>query len=424
MSDMMSQGSPNSVAHNGAGTVNGLEVLKGLGEIADELGVGKLEAKKAIENFIAPGSTNSLGKVWDAPNTWARSDYDVLACVSDKCLVAIIAAVFKFDAPEKTYQYMTEKKTRRQWVTIYGLKVDEAHQGKKLGERLLLICMLNACRRGQGELLFSIPPSGACHRNVDACIIYHKCGWSIEGAKCEKDKLGDWLRTQRKALTDQLQGGDIKLTINGPSLRSQQRQKQEEIWQHQLDEAKGFTNEAPRQYTSLREYCAMNVPPSTSRSNNDEPAGAAATNEDADERDAADGDGVDDTSVVDGGDESDEETAGAATNEDVDERDAADGDGADDTNGADEAEAEAVAEEVGGAEAEAEAVEEVPAPAPAAAAGAVGGKKARKRKLDVVELVPNDKQPVRSATHPHPRHTRSHAHTRLCQSHGVLLPVS
>ena len=132
-------------------------------------------------------------------------------------------------------------------------------------------------------------------------------------------------------------------------------------------------------------------------------------------------DAASDCSVDDAG--SDEEQAEAASGEEV----------------GGEAEAEAVTEEAGG-EAEAAAgavggkkarnrkldvVELVPndeqpvrSATPAAAAGAVGGKKAHKRKLDVVELVPNDKQPVRSATHPHPRHPRSHAHEALPKSWG------
>ena len=187
MSDMMSQGSPNSVAHNSAVT---LPLLKGLDEVARELGVGELEAKKAIEDFIAPGSTNSLGKVWEARSDKYRSD--VLACVSDKRLVAVIAVVINLGSRPS----MSSSAWIR--VTVYGLKVDEAHQGKKLGERLLLTtCMMPSNIPGKGALSFSIPSSGECHRNVDACILYHNCGWTIEGAKCETDKIGAWTHPAR-----------------------------------------------------------------------------------------------------------------------------------------------------------------------------------------------------------------------------------
>ena len=190
-----------------------VSLVRSLEEMADKLKVSKDDVQAQLEEFLALGSTNSLNVAWESKQKI------VLGLMQGAELLGAIVGCF------------VGGDSRHAYVEIHGVRVAQRTRGRKHGSHLLLEFQLLALNMANGSpLSINIPPTGHCHRNIDACLLYLSCGWHISykprGHRTYAPATKDVLEREKDRLQQLLTEGAVDVIQIQPLHLSEDQQPQ------------------------------------------------------------------------------------------------------------------------------------------------------------------------------------------------------
>ena len=169
--------------------------------------------------------STALNPVWDAE----PDKRIVLTMVRGTEIIGVIAGVLVHHEKRRHIYYSEAT------FQIHGLRVSEEGQG--YGARLLLEAQRRVLDRAPDAYVdLRIPEGGQCHRNVDTCRFYLKCGWTVTYDKSRRSD--DWLVDNKTRLQKELDRGIVRLDIRHDKIARGEHDQYRNRWRTMLQPAR------------------------------------------------------------------------------------------------------------------------------------------------------------------------------------------